>query len=354
MKCQGWETEIIITKLPLEMFMNCIGIDVSAKELTVVVSVNGKMRKAKTLKNAPSGFKALAQIASKLKGNVKVCLEATGIYHFDLAISLSQEKGISLMVINPKVASNFAKVMMARSKTDGMDAEILAIYAERMPFEEWQRPAEEVLALRAYARRIAALNKLKTQTKNQLHALISTAETPSLVINQVKELIQVLEKQIEDQRNTAIELIKQHAELLNAFVLITGIKGIAKSSAVQILAELMILPSDMNAKQWVAHAGLDPRAFQSGASVDKKTRISKAGNKYIRQALYMPALVAIRYEPHIKGFYDHMINDNGLSKMQALCAVMRKLLHAIHGMLKTNKNFEGQRFYQFATEVTQS
>lgn len=334
--------------------MNCIGIDVSAKEITVVVSVKSKARKAKTFENTPSGFKSIIQLASKLKGDVRVCLEATGVYHFDLAVALSYAEGIEVMVINPKVSSNFAKVMMVRTKTDAIDAEILAVYAERMPFEVWKRPSDEVITLRVFARRIAALNKLKAQNKNQLHALISTVETPQSVIDQVKELIKVLEKQRDTLRHDAVQLIKQHGVLLNAFILVTGIKGIADASAIQILAELMILPEDMSAKQWVAHAGLDPRAFQSGSSVEKKPRISKAGNKYIRQALYMPALVASRFEPHIKGYYNHMINDNGLKKMQALCAVMRKLLHAIHGMLKANKSFEGERFYKFPVELIQS
>jgi transposase len=115
-------------------------------------------------------------------------------------------------------------------------------------------------------------------------------------------------------------------------VLIVGIKGIAEASAVQVLAELMALPDGMTAKQWVAHAGLDPRCVESGSSVAKKPRISKAGNKYIRQALYMPALVATCHEPHIKGYYRHLVENNGLKKIQAICAVMRKLLHAIHGM----------------------
>ena len=65
----------------------------------------------------------------------------------------------------------------------------------------------------------------------------------------------------------------------------------------------------------------------------------------------MPALVATRFEPNIKGYYHHLINDNGLKKMQALCAVMRKLLHAIHGMLKTEKKFDGERFYKLPDEV---
>ncbi len=97
--------------------------------------------------------------------------------------------------------------------------------------------------------------------------------------------------------------------------------------------------------------GLDPRIFESGSRAFKKPRISKAGNQYIRQALYMPALVATRYEPHIKGYYSHLINDNGLKKMQALCAVMRKLLHAIHGILKAKKEFDGSRFYALPVEA---
>jgi hypothetical protein len=65
----------------------------------------------------------------------------------------------------------------------------------------------------------------------------------------------------------------------------------------------------------------------------------------------MPALVATCHEPHIKGYYEHMINDNGLKKIQAVCAVMRKLLHAIHGMLKNGKKFDGECFYSFPVKV---
>jgi len=61
----------------------------------------------------------------------------------------------------------------------------------------------------------------------------------------------------------------------------------------------------------------------------------------------MPALVATRHEPHIKGYYTHLIDDNGIKKVQAVCAVMRKLLHAIHGMLKARQEFDGSRFYVF-------
>ena len=325
--------------------MNSIGIDVSCQEVVVVVMVKGKARKAKTFKNTPAGHKTMAQSFTKLKGETKVCMEATGVYHFDLAVTLSREDNIDVMIINPKAAHNFAKALMKRSKTDAIDAENLANYAERMPFETWERPADEYISLRAISRRIAALTKQKTQTKNQLHALKSTQETPQLVIDQTEQLITIFESQIISLRNSALAVIKQSSRLEEAYLLITGIKGIADASGIQILSELMILPENMTARQWVAHAGLDPRVFDSGSSVSKKPRISKVGNRYIRQALYMPALVSSRFEPNIKGYYWHLINDNGLKKIQAVCAVMRKLLHAIHGMLRTNKEFDGSRFY---------
>ncbi|WP_292557120.1 transposase [Methylobacter sp.] len=264
---------------------------------------------------------------------------------------MSRAEGVEVMVINPKASHHFAKVLMKRSKTDAVDAELLAIYSERMPFEAWQRPADEQIALRAISRRIAALSKQKTQTKNQLHALTATEETPALVIEHIKALIALLEKQIAAHRSSALELIRQHQPLAEALTWVTSIKGIAQASGIQLLAELMILPQDMTARQWVAYAGLDPRVFESGSSVSKKPRISKAGNKFIRQALYMPALVATRFEPNIKGYYVHLIQDNGLKKVQAICAVMRKLLHAIHGMLNAKQAFDGTCFYKLPAEA---
>jgi transposase len=94
----------------------------------------------------------------------------------------------------------------------------------------------------------------------------------------------------------------------------------------------------------VKFAGLDPRAFDSGKSVHKQARLSKAGNRHIRSALYMPALSAKQHDPHVKAYFQHLV-DNGKKPLQAVCAVMRKLLHAIHGMLKDNTLFDNTRFY---------
>jgi transposase len=329
--------------------MNHIGIDVSGKELHVVVSVNSKHRKAQRYENTPEDHKRLVALIQKLQGESIVCMEATGMHHFDLAVSMSRSEKIVVTVINPKAAHNFAKALMQRSKTDNIDADVLASYAERMPLVKWQRPSEEALALRALARRISATSKIKAQVKNQMGALMVTQETPEVVLIQTKNLIGVLEEQIASFRTSALNIIDRNKELREVLALITSMKGIAEASAIQLLGELLTMPNDLTVKQWVAFAGLDPRHFESGSSVIKKTRISKAGNRYIRQALYMPALVASRSEPHVAAYYKHLQEKRGLLKIQALCAVMRKILHAIYGMLRNKLPFDGRMFFRMET-----
>lgn len=326
--------------------MNHIGIDVSGKALSVVVSVNGKHRKAQPYENTPEDHKRLVALIQKLQGESIVCMEATGMHHFDLAVALSRSEKITVTVINPKAAHNFAKALMQRCKTDNIDADVLTSYAERMPLVQWQRPSEEALALRALARRISATNKIKAQVKNQLGALMVTQETPEVILKQTKNLIGTLEEQIASFRINALNIVNRNRELREIFALITSMKGIAEASAIQLLGELLTMPDDLTVKQWVAYAGLDPRHFESGSSVVKKTRISKAGNRYIRQALYMPALVASRSEPHVAAYYKHLQEKRGLLKIQALCAVMRKILHAIYGMLRNKQPFDGRMFFR--------
>ena len=150
--------------------MNTIGIDVGCKELVVVVMINGKARKSKSFDNTPLGHQSIIQSLTKLKGETKVCIEATGIYHFDLAVALSRAEDIEVMVINPKAAHNFAKALMTRSKTDAIDAENLAIYVERMPFEIWERPADECIGLKKVQAVCAVMRKLL----HAIHGMLRT------------------------------------------------------------------------------------------------------------------------------------------------------------------------------------
>ena len=327
-----------------EILMNVCGIDVSKDSLEVVVRKQGKSFKSKTFDNSPKGHAALLNHLEKQKV-ARVCLEATGYYHLDATVALHGAIGISVMVVNPRAAHNFAKAMMQRTKTDAADAEILAQFAERMEFVPWEAPPDEVFAIRACGRRLVSLSKDLTKAKNQLHAFERTKCTARFIIEDVKLTIFQLEQQISHLVDNALVIIKASPTLNARHQLLVSITGVADKTAIKLLGELGVLSSDMSAKQWVAHAGLHPKIVQSGTSVDKKTGIAKTGNRYVREALYMGALNAAHHHPNVSAYYQHLVNDNGLTKLQAVCAVMRKMLLAIHGMLQTNQPFEGQRFF---------
>ena len=324
--------------------MHVAGIDVGSKQLHLAVGEGEKALKVEAFANTYEGFGLLLSQLRKHKVN-RVVLEATGVYHLDLALALHEAKGIDVMVLNPKTAKHYAEARMARTKTDPVDAALLAHFAQHMPFTRWQPPRSAVLALRACSRRLAALTHQCTQAKNQMHALSQTRTTPGFIREDVRLTIQQLQAQIADLQAKTVSLIHEDEALQTAFTQLLSIKGVGEKSAIQLLGELLVLPTDMRAKQWVAMAGLDPRHHRSGTSVEKKTRISKVGNRYLRMALFMPALSAARHVPEVRGYYHHLIEDNGLKKMQALCAVMRKLLHAIHGMWAHQQLFDPSRFY---------
>jgi transposase len=241
------------------------GIDVAYKTLALVMREGEKAGKAREFANTASGHQALIK-ALKSAGVQRVCLEATGAYHLDLALALD-DAGVALMVVNPKAAKHFAEALMTRTKSDAVDAGMLAQFAQNMPFEPWQRPDAQALGLRACARRLAALVKARTQAKNQLHAASQTTTTPEIVLTDLRLTISQCEEQITQLRSGACALIEADAPLVEVFTLLTSVKGIAAASAIQIMGEILVLPADMQAKQWVAQAGLDPRHATSGTSV---------------------------------------------------------------------------------------
>jgi transposase len=211
-----------------------------------------------------------------------------------------------------------------------------------MAFVAWTRPSNEKITLRCYARRIHVLTKQKAAAKNHLHALTATAQTPKAVLKDAKLAISQLEKLTTE----ALAFISKYQELEQILQLLIGIKGIAETSAIALMGELLLLPPNLSHQQWVKFAGLglDPQTFESGKSIHKKLGLAKAGNRHIRAALYMPALSAKEHDPYVKAYFQHLVN-NGKLPLQAVCAVMRKLLHAIHGMLKHNQPFDNFRFY---------
>jgi len=330
------------------------GIEISVQELIVTLRREGKLKPLKSFRNTPAGHQAIVRYLARKGRVVQVCLESTGVYGLDLALALHAAPGIEVMVANPRAVRHFAQALMQRSKNDRLDAVVLLEFAARMPFQAWQPPAPAARHLCALARRLEALTDLGTAEKNRLHAARATQALPQIIRQDLERSIRFHQRALARLTQEALKLIAQDAELQLKFNLLLTIPGVGQTSAVQTLAELAVLSPDLDVRQWVAYAGLDPREYTSGTSVHKKTRISKAGNRHLRRGLYMPALVAVRHDPHFRAYYAHL-RARGKAKMQALVAVMRKLLHAIYGMFRHVLPFDGGKVYPLPkTLVAQS
>ncbi len=320
------------------------GIDVSAKELVVALERGKGSRWNGTFTNDSAGHRKLIGVLTRRGARAQVCLEATGIYHLELALALVANDRIALMVANPRATKDFARARLQRSKTDRTDAISILEFLRRMPFEAWNAPDPAILDLQALSRRISALLVSRAQEKNRLHVEDQLATRTHAIRASIERHIDAINAEIDALTEAAVETLQKLPRLERRFALLTSVKGIGRASAIALLAELAVLPDDLSTRQWVAHAGLDPRHYESGSSVRSNTRISKVGNRHLRSALFMPAMVAVRSQPEVRAFYDKLI-AKGKKPLQAIVAVMRKLLHAIHGMFRTETEFEGARFF---------
>ncbi len=324
------------------------GIDVSARELVVVVQRGGQSESPRKFANTPQGHQELKRYLTRADSEVRVCLESTGLYGWDVALLLVADRRIQIMVANPRSVRNFAQALFERSKNDPIDARVLVEYVRRMPFQAWQPPAPAALEITALARRIQALTEERTREKNRLHAVEATATSLRVLVADLKRSIQSLDRARVRLAREAHKILAAHPPLRRRFLLLLSLPGVGESSALQLLGELTLIPANADVRQWVAYAGLDPCEHSSGSSVQKRTRISKVGNRHIRRALYMPALAAARHHAAFRAFYLHL-QAAGKRKMVALVAVMRKLLHAAFGMFKHDALFDGSRVYRPAS-----
>ncbi len=325
------------------------GIEVSARTLLVALGREGRAASLREFPNTPEGHQAVLRFLECSARPVRVCLESTGLYGLDLALALHQA-GVAVMVANPRAVRHFAQALLQRSKNDPLDAALLCEFAARMPFQAWRPPSTAALKLVAVARRLEALTDMMAAEKNRRHATSLSEALPALIRRDIERSIQAQQRAIDRLTHAAQEFILADPELARRYELLLSIPGFGATSAVHTLAELTLLPAGMDVRQWVAYAGLDPREYTSGTSVHKKVRISKAGNKHLRRALYMPALVAVQHEAHLRAFYEHLL-ARGKTKMQALVTTMRKLLHAIYGMFKHDQLFDGAKAYASSASV---
>jgi transposase len=320
---------------------NYVGIDVGAKSVVVCVRQAGRIVTTQEFKQTPEGHQALTRKLGKQAACV--VLEATGIYYLDLAVALHRA-GLPVAVINPRSFHHFANLKLNNSKTDAVDAALLAEYGECMKPPLWQAPNETLLGLRDIGRQVNRLTAARTQAKNRLHALRSKSNTLALLIEDEVDGIERLDQRIARLTRAAIELINQQPQYKQQLAHITQAKGIGLASGIAILAELSVLPRELKAPQVSRYAGLDVRLCQSGTSVNRPGRLSKAGNAYLRSAFYMPALSAVRHDPNAKAFYE-ALQKRGKKKIQALCAVMRKYLMGVWACLKLGVPFDSSELF---------
>lgn len=318
------------------------GVEVSA-EVLVVAFDNGQMRSSE-FPNTTAGHQQMLRWLRKQAAQVRLCMESTGLYGLDAALALHQQPGIEIMVANPRSVRHFGCAMMQRSKTDPIDARLLAEYARRMPFQPWQPPSRKGRQLCALSRAIHQLTEMNAMQRNRLHAAGATETTPKIVIRELERSLAHQQRSIQRLTREALQLIASDDELQKRFELLLSFPGIAQTSALQLLGELVLLSPDFNVRQWVAYAGLDPRQYSSGKSVEKKVRISKVGNRHLRRALFMPALVAVRRNPQFRAYYRYLL-AHGKLKMVALVAAMRKLLHGIYGVFQTREPFNAHKLF---------
>jgi len=204
------------------------------------------------------------------------------------------------------------------------------------------------MRLRSIVRHIESLSVQSARNQNRLHAAHGSASTPGCVVQDLKRSVASLELRITKLRREVMTLVRQDDLLHKRYELLVSIPGIAQVSAMQLLAELSTLPSELTVREWVAHSGLDPAHEMSGTSVIKASRISRAGNRHLRRALYMPALVASRCDPHVKAFFDSLLARKK-ARLQALIAVARKLLHAIYGMFRNGSKYDWTKLFPLIT-----
>ncbi len=319
-----------------------LAFDVGAKSHQFAQETAGKAKQG-TLASDISTVRAFLLRLRKDGRRLRVIMEATGIYFLDLAL-VAHELGAEVVVINPKAAHHFAKGLGLRSKTDAIDARMLLEFLRRMPLTRWEPPAKECLQLRQIGRYLVQLTHESTAAKNRLHALESTEETPKFLREDLRRSIRSLDARIERIRAQAIALIGRSESLAPIFRALNSMIGISDVSGVSVLGELCVLSRSLSGRACTSHAGLDVRHHQSGTSVNKPGRISKHGNKYLRRALYMPALVAGTHDPHAVAFKQRL-QSRGKKGLQVNTAIMRKMLTAAWAMVKNPQPYDGAKLY---------
>jgi transposase len=319
-----------------------VGIDVSYKTFDARFGTTNTRQEislsaAKSFTNSLPGFKLFLKWTKSLALPQDIPLvfvmEATGVYYEQLAHFLFQQ-GFQVAVILPNKIRNYAKSLESKSKTDPLDAAVITRFGLERQLSLWIPPSETIKALRDLCREYQCLKANSTQIKNQLHALKSSFKPHRESFKRKSLHLKFLDRQIVLIKKELRALVKTKPDLAQQLKKIKTAKGLGDITILTVLAETRCFQFVSNLKQLASYAGYDV-VFHDSGQKKGKTSISKKGNKFIRKALFMPALSACRANPQLKQFYQRLV-AKGKNKKLAIIAVARKLLLLIYTLWKSN------------------
>jgi transposase len=310
-----------------------LGIDLS-KETFHTCLLSDRADTKKVFPNTPKGFEQLtAWLKNRHAADVHICMEATGAYWEALAWYLHcLEQRVS--VVNPARIKAFAQSELLRTKTDEVDAALIARFCKSQGPEPWLPPPPEIRVLRALMRHYEHLKTTRAQ-----QSVYAQSSESAIVAASIREVIATLDEQIAQVERKIRQHFDDHPDLKRRRDLLTSIPGIGETTAGAILSEIPHLDRFESAKAVAAFAGLSPRERRSGASIHGRTRLCKTGNASVRKALYMPAMVALRFNPILRIFAERLLAA-GKHKRLVIGAVMRKLLVLAFGILRSGVAFD--------------
>ena len=311
------------------------GIDIAKETLEAHLLRPAGKPKSREFANTETGWEKLISWVSNLAGeNVHFCMEATGAHSHGLA-ELLAKTGRLVSVVNPARVKYYGMSEGILNKTDPVDARVIAAYCREKHPEPWNLSRPEVRQLVALMRRLEAVQNHLLQEQNRLREPGLTDK----VQGSIRTVIRFLEEEIVRLKGEIREHVQAHPKLQEDHDLLTSIPGIGDTTADWILAELPDIRLFDDAKSVAAWAGLSPREHTSGTSIRKQSRMTKAGNRFLRKALYMPAIAATRYNPEIKDLFYRLVG-RGMHKKAAVGAAMRKLLMFAYGVLKSRTKWQ--------------
>jgi transposase len=313
-----------------------VGIDVSKATLDACLLLPTGTARVATFANDARGHAALLAWADRHAAGqaLHFCLEATGPYSEGPAAALADADRLVSMA-NPTRVKAHAAAGGQGNKTDPADARAVAEFARDRRPPAWRPPPPEVRQLQGLVRRRDDLREMAAREKTRLDSPALTKACRKSVARAVK----FLSREADRMQAEADALVAAAPALRADRDLLESIPGVGRQTASTVLAELPAVERLPSAQSAAAYCGLAPREFRSGASVRRRTRLSKAGNARLRKALFLPTQTAVRFNPLLKGFFERLVAA-GKPKMQAVGACMRKLVMICYGVLKNRAPFD--------------